>query len=130
MFCDNFKAKTRMIYMIFVNVNLNPFTKNAQKRSQYTLNMSTKLIREVIWVIGERNYIENFKALSLMQRKHLIILSFPSVCRHVSARLPLEGFLCNLTLETSGYKIQIWLKSDKISGTLYEDRNSLLLQAT
>jgi len=64
-----------------------------------------------------------------MQGKRLIIFSCPSVCRHVSARLPLVGFPCNLILETlrsPGYKIQIWLKSDKISGTLHKDLSTFI----
>jgi len=41
----------------------------------------------------------------------------PSVCLHISARMPLGVFLWNLMLATI-MEIQIWLKSDKIIGQL------------
>ena len=34
------------------------------------------------------------------EEQYLLAFPFPSVCLHVSERIPLEGFLLNLVLET------------------------------
>jgi hypothetical protein len=50
-----------------------------------------------------------------------------SVSPHASTRFPLDGFSWNLILGTwkPVEKFQIWLKSDKMSGTLHENINNL-----
>jgi hypothetical protein len=66
----------------------------------------------------------HFRRVLVSRKKRLLASSLPPVRSQESNRLPLEGFACKGSWSLvwkSAEKIQIWLKSDKISGTFHKD---------
>ena len=61
------------------------------------------------------------KARSKNWKKRLLSASCPSICPHGRVSLPLDGFSWKFK------KIHIWLKSEKITGTLHEDLCTYIL---
>jgi hypothetical protein len=96
---------------------IRPTLKYSRADSRVRLWSSTTMSRTYPFsVIRSGVEMDDFKALSRDREECLLCLSFPSVCPHVSLRLPVDGFRWNFILTGFWKKSPSWLKSGRNIG--------------